>query len=166
MPYPPKDWSHFFGDDDPKIGYNRLWFFLMRAHRKIYPKISKVLRDEGMSDPIWYEILMYVEKAGDAGQPMASLENELYVPQYALSRHISRMEKAGYIRRTYLSDGRRKQVLFITEDGKGIHGRIWPAYLDAIQTEFSEKLTTDEAYDLAHKMVKLFVQGESEQPAP
>jgi DNA-binding MarR family transcriptional regulator len=162
MSQPPNDWAQFFGDDDPQISYNRMWIFLMRAHRKIYPRISKVLRDEGLSDPIWYEILMYVEKAGDAGHPMASLESELYVAQYALSRHISRMVKAGYIRRTYLSDGRRKQILFMTDAGKGMHTRVWPAYVEAIQAEFSHKLTTDEAYEVAHHMVKIYSEGEPE----
>lgn len=162
MSNPSHDWVQFFGDDDAAIGYNRLWIFLMRAHRKIYPKISKALRDEGLADPIWYEILMYVEKAGDAGHPMASLESELYVPQYALSRHISRMEKAGYIRRSYVSEGRRKQILFMTDDGKGMHNRVWPAYVDAIQAEFAHKLTTDEAYEIAHQMVKIYSEGEPE----
>ncbi|MBU2937135.1 MarR family transcriptional regulator [Pacificibacter marinus] len=162
MSQTPTDWADFFGDDDPTIAYNRLWFFLMRAHRNLHPKIAKPLKAEGISDPIWFEILLNVEKAGAQGHPMAALEKELYVPQYALSRHISRLEKAGFIRRTYLSDGRRKQILFVTEEGLGMHARIWPIYVQAIQAEFAHRFTTDEAYELEHMMIKILPQDESE----
>ncbi|MEM5475522.1 MarR family winged helix-turn-helix transcriptional regulator [Pacificibacter sp. AS14] len=157
------DYKQFFGDSDPRIGYNRVWFFLMRAHRKLQPQIAKVLRDQGISDPIWYEVLLHVEEAGEQGHLMVELETKLFVTQYALSRHITRIEKAGYIRRAYLSDGRRRQVLFVTDKGRGLHDRIWPAYMEAMQTELSPLMSCDEAYELAYMMLRMLPRDGPEE---
>ncbi|WP_371412424.1 MarR family winged helix-turn-helix transcriptional regulator [Pseudophaeobacter sp. EL27] len=127
----------------------------MRAQRKFLPRIAKALKSCGINDPIWYEILLEVELAGPDGQPMAALEDKLFVAQYALSRHVARMEKAGLLRREFIADGRRKQILFLTEQGKGMHARIWPVYWGAMQSEIGPHMTTDEAYALSRLLIKL-----------
>ena len=151
--------AEFFADDTPVVSYNRVWFNIMRAQRKFLPRIAKALKACGINDPIWYEILLEVELAGKDGQPMAALEDKLFVAQYALSRHISRMEQKGLLRRQFISDGRRKQILFLTDKGKGLHGEIWPVYWDAMQAEIGPHMTTDEAYQLSRLLIKLLPGG-------
>ena len=145
----------FFGDEEDCVSYNRVWFNLIRAHRKFYPRITKALKSCGINDPIWYEILLEIERAGPDGQPMAALEKQLFVPQYALSRHVSRLEKEGFIRREYIADIRRKQILFLTDKGHGMHKRIWPVYWDAMQDEIGPLMNSDEAYKLARLLIKM-----------
>ena len=145
----------FFGDGDENVAYERAWFNVMRVHRKLLPEITKALKACGINDPIWFEILLEVERAGQAGQPMAALETKLSVPQYALSRHIARLEKDGFLRRVYIADGRRKQILFLTEKGSGTHEQIWNAYGEAIRAKLSPHLSTDEAYALSWLLMKL-----------
>lgn len=154
-PLPRTQDQNFFGDDDPKIAFNRVWFNLMRAHRKFHPNIAKALKSTGIKDPIWYEILLEVDLAGPEGKRMSALEDKLFVPQYALSRHVARLESEGLIRREFISEGRRKQVLFLTEDGRGLHEQIWPVYMNAMQEVIGPNLTTDEAYALSRLMIKL-----------
>lgn len=145
----------YFGDFDLRVGLNRAWFNLMRAHRKFYPRITKALKTTGIKDPIWFEILNVIDQAGAEGQPMAALEKKLFVPQYSLSRHVARLEKEGFIRREVISDGRRKQILFMTDRAKGLPLQIWPTYWDAMQEEMGAYLTQEEAYELARLLVKL-----------
>lgn len=145
----------FFGDDDPRVSYNRMWFNIMRVHRKFYPRITKALKAEGINDPVWYEILLDIERAAPEGRLMSALEKQLFVPQYALSRHISRIEEAGLLRRGYIADGRRRQILFLTEKGRGLHQRIWPVYDRLIKDELEHFMTTDEAYAIARNLVRL-----------
>ncbi len=151
--------AEFFNDDEAIVSYNRVWFNIMRAHRRLLPRIAKALKAHGLADPIWFEILLEVERAGPAGQLMSKLEELLFVPQYALSRHISRLEKEGFLRREYIADGRRKQVLFLTEKGSGSHLQIWPHYMAAMQEELSDKMSTDEAYHLSSLLIKLLPGG-------
>ena len=146
------DDAFFFGDEDQRVAFDRVWFSLMRAHRKFHPRIAKALRTCGISDPIWYEILFEVERAGPDGQPMAALEDKLFVPQYALSRHVGRLEKEGFLRREYIADGRRKQILFLTEKGMGMHEHIWPVYREAMREQISPFLSSDDAYALSRLM--------------
>ncbi len=145
----------FFNDDQEIVAYNRVWFNLMRAHRKFHPRMTKALKACGIKDPIWYEILLEIEMAGPDGQLMSALEQKLFVPQYALSRHVARMEKEGFLHRGYVTDLRRKQVLFLTEKGQGMHARIWPVYWDAIQAEIGPLMDVDDAYKLARLLIKL-----------
>ncbi|WP_081894661.1 MarR family winged helix-turn-helix transcriptional regulator [Ruegeria halocynthiae] len=145
----------FFGDDQDCISYNRVWFNLIRAHRRLYPRITKALKTCGIKDPIWFEILLEVERAGPEGQPMSALEEKLFVPQYALSRHVTRLEKEGVLRREHIADVRRKQILFLTEKGQGMHARIWPVYWEAIQAEIGPHLNVEDAYKLARLLINL-----------
>lgn len=120
------------------------------------PGIEKALREMGIADPIWYEILLATEEAGDEGVQMQALEKRLYVPQYAISRHVARIEKAGLIRRTAAGGAGRGQILHLTERGRGLPGRIWAVYVELIQSAFAPAITTDEAYALVRLLNRLY----------
>lgn len=145
-----------FHDADPRIAHNRVWFNLLRIHRSMAPRIARVLRAEGIEDPIWYEILIEIEREGAGGLQMAELERRLFVPQYALSRFVSRLDAAGLVRRERVAGAGRAQRLFLSPAGQGLHQRIWPAYMAAIQTELAHRLTVDEAYDLNRLLIRLY----------
>lgn len=145
-----------FGDDDPRTAYNRVFFAILRIHRTLMPQIEKALREVGIADPIWYEILLATEEAGEAGVQMQVLERRLFVPQYALSRHVARIEKAGLIRRAAAGGAGRGQILYIAEAGRGLPARIWQIYADKIRSAFAPALTTDEAYDLVRVLNRLY----------
>ncbi|AJE46830.1 MarR family winged helix-turn-helix transcriptional regulator [Celeribacter indicus] len=146
----------FPADEDPLIGYNRVWFNLLRVQRSLVPRISRILREAGVEDPIWYEILLEIERAGPEGVGMAELESRLYVPQYALSRHTRRMELAGLIHRTPKPGRGRSRILTLTPEGVGKHERIWPLYQAAIHEELMPRLSTAEAYGLARLLIRLY----------
>lgn len=151
---PPSD-AAFFGDDEAITAYSRVWFNVMRVQRNYLPRITKALKTCGINDPIWYEILLEVDRAGPEGQPMAALEEKLYVAQYSLSRHVARLEKDGLLRRSYISDGRRKQILFLTPKGEQVHSQIWPIYWEVMQREIAPHMSTDEAYAISRLLIKL-----------
>lgn len=149
-----------FGDDDPRIGYNRAFFALMRVNRALVPRIAKSLRSIGIADPIWYEILLATEEAGADGIQMIALQRRLFLPQYALSRHVARIEKAGLIRREAMAgSGRgagRAQILHVTDKGKGLHRQVWQIYVAEIRSALAPRLTTDEAYALTRMLNRLY----------
>ncbi|SMO91715.1 MarR family winged helix-turn-helix transcriptional regulator [Paracoccus laeviglucosivorans] len=145
-----------FGDDDPKIAYNRVFFALLRIQRSLMPEIEKSLRVLGIADPIWYEILYAVEQSGANGVQMLALQKRLAVPQYALSRHVTRMEKAGLIRRQAAAGVGRGQNLHLTAKSQGLHDRIWQVYVARIQAAIGPHMSTDEAYDLVRSLNKLY----------
>lgn len=155
----PDEARAFFGAEPPEVGVNRVWFNLMRLHRHLYPKIAQALRAHGINDPIWYEILLEIERTGADGCLMGKIEDQLYLPQYALSRHVGRLEEAGYIRREFIADGRRKQLLFLTEKGKDKHFDLWPVYHEAMQDVLGDLIGQDDAYVMARLMVKMLAKS-------
>ncbi|QDY68228.1 MarR family winged helix-turn-helix transcriptional regulator [Qingshengfaniella alkalisoli] len=145
-----------FDDKDPRVAWHRVWFNLQRIQRSMGPRIARELKQAGIADPIWYEILLEVERAGETGILMSMLEKKLFLPQYALSRHISRIAEAGLVRRQSEPGQGRSQRLFLTDTGRGLHRRIWDIYGTAIRAELSHRLTTDEAYALNRVLIRLY----------
>jgi hypothetical protein len=97
VPNAPTDQA-LFNDADPTHAYYRLFFALQRVARTIMPDIERAFRNEGIADPIWYEILLAAKESGADGVQMMTLQRRLFVQQYSLSRHIPRMERVGLIR--------------------------------------------------------------------
>lgn len=153
---PPRSGQTQFGDSDPKIAYSRVFFGLLRVQRSLMPEIEKSLRELGIRDPVWYEILYAVEQSGDSGVQMLALEERLAIPQYALSRHVARMETAGLIRREPVPGAGRGQSLHLTERSSGLQDRVWQVYVQRIQAAMAPHLTTDEAYDLVRYLNRLY----------
>lgn len=145
----------YFGDDTATTAYNRVWFNILRTHRKLLPEIGASLRESGIKDPIWYEIFLEIERGGATGRLASEIQDALNIPQYAMSRHVTRMLQADFVRREFIADGRRKQVLHLTEKSKGLSDKIWPQYMAEIQAVVSEKLTTEEGYVLTRLLIKL-----------
>lgn len=145
-----------YGDPDANIGYYRLYFALQRIGRSMMPAIEGALKAEGLADPIWYEILLAAEEAGADGVQMLALQRRLFVQQYALSRHVARMEMAGLIRRSSVPGVGRGQRVHLTDAAKGLQARIWEVYAQKIEGAFADRLTTDEAYEAVGLMNRLY----------
>jgi DNA-binding MarR family transcriptional regulator len=146
----------FGADADPLLGYNRAWFNLLRVQRYLVPRMSRRLRQIGLEDPVWYEILIEIEKAGADGLGMGALEKRLYLPQYALSRHAQRMEAAGLVQRRPQPGRGRSQILNLTELGTMTQKKVWPLYQAAILEELTPQLSSDDAYSLARLLIRLY----------
>lgn len=146
----------FESDTDPEIGYSRLWINLLRIQRSTMARIARELRDQGIGDPIWHEILIQIDRAGDNGIVMADLERRLYCPQYALSRHVARLEDLGLIRSAAtLGPGRSKRVM-MTAAGRDKNAAMWPVYARIIREEFATRLSTEGAYHIVRYLIRLY----------
>jgi len=148
--------SPFAGDEDPRMGAKRVWFNLLRIHRSVGSRIARALRQTGVAEPIWYEVLLELERAGPDGMPMATLERNLFTQQYALSRHAARMEAEGWIASAPAAGPGRGKVLRLTEAGQGMHARVWETYRTIIAEEIGSRLTVEESYDLARLLIRLY----------
>jgi DNA-binding MarR family transcriptional regulator len=145
-----------FGDADPSIGYSRLYFALQRISRTIMPDIERALKSEGLADPIWFEILLAAEEAGESGVQMLALQQRLFVRQYALSRHVARMERKGLIWRCSVPGAGRGQTIHLTEAAQGLQARVWNVYRHRIEVAFADRLSPAEAYCALKLMNRLY----------
>ncbi len=120
------------------------------------PDIELALKETGLADPVWFEILLAAEEAGEAGVQMRILQRRLFLQQYALSRHITRMETAGLIRRSSVPGAGRGQTVHLTESARGLQDRVWQVYRQRIEAALADRLSTDEAYAALRLMNRLY----------
>ncbi|MCV6574904.1 MAG: MarR family transcriptional regulator [Cohaesibacter sp.] len=135
---------------------SRVWFHMLRAHRNLYPKMEKRLRAHGFDSPLWHEILTELERAQEEGIRSSELQKKLFMAQHNLSRHLSRMEKKGFIERTACPKDKRAHFLHISEKGREANRAIWPYYFEAVQLELSDKFDRDEAFQMFQYLIRLY----------
>jgi DNA-binding MarR family transcriptional regulator len=129
------------------------WTGLMRAAASVQGAVEAALKAEGLPPLGWYDVLWEIEQAGEV-RPF-ELEPRLLLPQYALSRLVERLVRAGLVARGAVEGDGRGQVLSLTGEGRAMRTRIWPVYAGALRSALGERLTLAEAADLARLLRKL-----------
>lgn len=127
----------------------------MRAHSIAMSKVEGALKAAKLPMLSWYDVLLELERAGDDGLRPYELEKQLLLPQYGMSRLLSRIEKAGYIERLDCEEDGRGQVVMITDSGRSIKQEMWPIYAEAVQSAIGEKLSREEAVTLFELLGKI-----------
>jgi DNA-binding MarR family transcriptional regulator len=122
----------------------RAWTRIMKVQQKALQEIEETLAKSQLPPLSWYDVLLELERAGEAGLRPFALEREMLLAQYNLSRLIDRIEKAGYVERRACADDGRGQVVAITTAGKSVRRRMWPVYAKAIQSFLGNQLTETE----------------------
>lgn len=133
----------------------RAWARLVRAQRVALSKVEAALKQAGLPQLSWYDVLLELERAGGNGMRPFELERRLLLPQYGLSRLLERIERAGYIERGPCDEDGRGQVVAITAAGVAVRRRMWPVYAAAIEDAVGANLAAREAKQLADLLGKL-----------
>lgn len=128
----------------------KAWTGLWRAQGRILSAVERDLKAAGLPPLAWYDVLIELERAGEAGLRPFELEHALLLPQYGLSRLLDRIEKKGYLERRPCAEDRRGLNIVITPDGKALRQRMWPVYAGAIRENLSDRLSADKLETLRH----------------
>lgn len=114
------------------------WTRLLRAADLASQHCAVTLRAAGLPPPEWYAVLLALERGGP--QRPRALQATLATEQYALSRLLDRIVRAGLATRTPCPDDARGHTLDLTEAGKGMRSAMWPVYAEAIERAFGARL--------------------------
>jgi len=131
------------------------WTRLLRAHNQALATVEAKLKNSGMPQLAWYDVLLELERCGVSGIRPYELQAKLLLAQYGLSRLLNRIEKAGYLRRDSCVDDGRGQMLFITGEGKTMRKRMWEVYGPAIKHAVGDKISQLEMKKLSEILGKL-----------
>lgn len=118
----------------------RAWTALARAHRGVLDHVEAALKAVGLPSLAWYDVLLELDRGGSDGLRPYVLEERLLLRQYALSRLIDRIARAGLVERRPCPDDRRGHVVALTAAGATMRRRMWPVYRRAISEAIGEKL--------------------------
>ncbi|GII82622.1 transcriptional regulator [Sphaerisporangium siamense] len=125
-------------DDTDVVGS---WRELLARHATTWCALDRELHDKhdlGVSD---FEVLDRMSESEHGKYRVQELADAVHLSQSALSRLISRLEKAGLVCRNMCPDDRRGVFVQITEDGRRRHAEALPTH----RAVLSQRLAKDPA---------------------
>lgn len=139
----------------PKPQTIAAWTSLVTANRVLLDEIENALKKTGLPSLSWYDALLEIGKAGDAGLRPFELKDRLLLPQYGISRLLDRLVKAGLVDRQGAEDDGRGQIVRLTAKGQDTRRKMWPVYAASLVQSVEQHLSPEEAKELARLLKKL-----------
>lgn len=133
----------------------KAWARLVRAQDTVMTAVENALKSAGLPPLSWYDALLEIERSGDKGIRPFELEKQLLLPQYGLSRLLSRLEDAGYTVRGSAENDARGHRVAITDEGRAIRRAMWPVCAQAIEESFARHLTGGDVERLSEILGKI-----------
>lgn len=128
---------------------------LVSTARELVELAEAELKDAGLPPLSWYDALLEIDNADPDGIRPFILRQRLLLPQYGTSRLLDRLARAGLIERRICDEDGRGQVIYITQEGRKTRANMWPIYARMLTRQVEEKLTKQEAAQLAGLLDKI-----------
>ncbi len=122
-----------------------VWARLIRSSQAMFSAVEADLARQGFPPLGWYDVLLELERAGEAGLRPFELEKEILIEQYNLSRLLARLVKAGHVDRRSAEEDGRGARLRITQKGRELRRAMWPAYAASVGQRFGALTEADTA---------------------
>lgn len=133
-----------------------IWRGLFRAHGRARKLVDAALSDARLPALETYDLLLELDRASARDGVQANeLESRLLLPQYGISRLVSRLTQQGLLRQEVHPQDKRVRLLFITAAGRQLRHRMWAVYGAAISRFLDGKLSAGEARQLGSLLDKL-----------
>lgn len=129
------------------------WTRLLRAAELASQHCAAKLRSLGLPPPEWYDVLLALERGG--AQRPRDLQAALGVEQYAMSRLLDLMVKAGLITRTPCQEDARGHLLTLTIEGLAMRAAMWPVYAEVIEAALGNRVEEEDRATLARLLAPL-----------
>ncbi|HEX2808812.1 MAG TPA: MarR family transcriptional regulator [Kineosporiaceae bacterium] len=123
--------------DDPIAA----WRAVLLAQSRAVRAIERELEQAGVIPLSWYDVLLELNGAGDAGLRMQELGLRAVLSRTRISRLVTELEEGGLIARVPDPDDGRATLASITPAGRAALRKAAPVYLAGIREHFSRYLT-------------------------
>jgi DNA-binding MarR family transcriptional regulator len=131
------------------------WARLLKAERLALARVETALKDAELPPLAWYDVLLELERAGEAGLRPFELERALLLAQYNLSRLLDRIERDGLIERAPCPHDGRGNMLRLTARGRSMRNAMWRVYGQAIEAAVGSCLDKTEAGTLSALLARI-----------
>lgn len=125
------------------------WSGLLRVRRRVLDAVESDLKERGFPPLAECLAMIHLRDSQHGALRPLDLEKSLDAPQYAVSRIIDRLEKAGFVVRKACPVDGRSHYAVLTESGRGEIAMIWPIYCAAIERHLGAHLCDAGASTLA-----------------
>jgi DNA-binding MarR family transcriptional regulator len=131
------------------------WTNLVRAEQVVFARVEEDLKKAGFPPLEWYDVLYELDRDPTGQLPQAEVQSRIMLAQYNLCRLVDRLQREDLVRRQPSPDDGRSNILLITDKGRELRRRMWPAYSAAIEKHLGTLLGAGEADRLAQLLGKL-----------
>ncbi|SCK55173.1 MarR family winged helix-turn-helix transcriptional regulator [Streptomyces sp. WMMB 322] len=124
----------------------RAWRIHLDVNRLLMYQLERDLQPFGltMND---YEILVNLSESAEHRMRMSDLAASTLQSKSRLSHQVTRMEKAGLVRRENCESDKRGLFAVLTEDGWETMRRVAPHHVDSVRRHFIDRMSPE---DLEH----------------
>jgi DNA-binding MarR family transcriptional regulator len=122
---------------------DRAWRAFLRVMVTVQAGTSGDLAAVGLSEPD-YEVLSTLSERPDHTSTLHAQADKMSWSRSRLSRHASRMEERGLLRRTPDPADGRGCLLVLTEQGRDALATAAPAHVESVRRHFIDRLTPDD----------------------
>lgn len=117
--------------DDPLV---KARVALSVGHSLVSASLEKAFKAEDLPGLSWFDVLNKVHLSGDEGMRSVDLQAKLLVPQYSLSRLLSKIQDAGLIEKMDCTDDARCHEVKLTKSGQAMRTKMAPIYSQALKS--------------------------------
>ena len=127
----------------------RAWTRLLRAQQLLLERVEADLKRAELPPLAWYDVLLELNRTAEGRLRQFELGDKVLLSKHNLSRLLDRLEAEGLVERQACAEDRRGAHVAITRAGKTLQKKMWPVYERAIARHFADRLSGDEAAQLA-----------------
>lgn len=140
------------------------WPLFLTAHAVLVGRIEERLRQAGLPELSWYDVLWALERARDHRLRMHELADAVVISRTNLTRLVDRLEAAGLVVRARDSEDRRGAFAVQTPAGRDMRRKMWPVYADAIDELFDTHLGTGERRLMRKALTRILQAARAGEP--
>jgi DNA-binding MarR family transcriptional regulator len=122
----------------------QVWVALRAVYERVNAEVAGALEKECGLTINEFEILVFLNEAGDRRLRLGDLSEAVHLSQPALSRLVMRLEQQGLIGRADADDDRRAVCISLTDRGADLLERAVPIQRDVVERLLSSRMTAAE----------------------
>lgn len=138
------------------------WVRLARAGQSCLDAIEADLKAAGHPPLLWYDVLLELRRAPQGRLLHSEIGGKILLSKSNVTRVVDRMEAKELVRREACRRDRRSAFVVITEAGRTLQKQMWPDYRASLARHLGERLSEEEARQLAALLGRL---GVTQEPA-
>src|SRR5690349_20158760 len=116
------------------------WRSFMSTTKLVLAELERGMAQHGLSGTD-YGVLVCLSEAPRRRLRMSELSQQMLLEKSRLSHQITRMERAGLVRRESCPDDRRGQFAVLTDEGWETIQRVAPHHVELVRAIFIDRLT-------------------------
>ncbi len=122
----------------------QVWGALRTVYERVNAEVAGALAKECGLTINEFEILVFLNEAGDRRLRLGDLSEAVQLSQPALSRLVMRLEQQGLVGRADVNDDRRAVCISLTDRGTALLERAAPIQRDVVERLLSSRMTESE----------------------